>query len=101
MLSREHCIRARSLRIEREGGVYHVINRGNYRQDLFVNEGAHQSFETCLFEACEKSGWVLEALLERGLRAARQTFWIVLSLPSASRKMRIFVSVVYLLPFII
>ena len=73
MLSREHCIRARSLRIEREGGVYHVINRGNYRQDLFVNEGAHQSFETCLFEACEKSGWVLEALLERGLRAARQT----------------------------
>jgi len=51
---------ARSLRIEREGGVYHVINRGNYRQDLFVNEGAHQSFEACLFEACEKSGWVLE-----------------------------------------
>ena len=29
----------RSLRIERENGVYHVINRGNYRQDLFVNEG--------------------------------------------------------------
>ena len=51
---------ARSLRIEREGGVYHVINRGNYRRDLFVNEGAHKCFEKCLFEACEKSGWVLE-----------------------------------------
>lgn len=51
---------ARSLRIEREGGLYHVINRGNYRQDLFINEGAHRSFESCLFEACEKSGWVLE-----------------------------------------
>ena len=51
---------ARSLRIERENGVYHVINRGNYRQDLFINEGAHQSFEKCLFEACEKCGWVLE-----------------------------------------
>jgi len=51
---------ARSLRIERENGVYHVINRGNYRQDLFINEGAHRSFESCLFEACEKSGWVLE-----------------------------------------
>lgn len=51
---------ARSLRIEREGGVYHVINRGNYRRDLFINEGAHQSFENCLFEACEKSGWVLD-----------------------------------------
>jgi REP element-mobilizing transposase RayT len=51
---------ARSLRIERENGVYHVINRGNYRQDLFINEGAHTSFENCLFEACEKSEWVLE-----------------------------------------
>jgi len=51
---------ARSLRIERAGGLYHVINRGNYRQDLFTNEGAHRSFEQCLFEACEKSGWVLE-----------------------------------------
>jgi putative transposase len=51
---------ARSLRIERENGVYHVINRGNYRQDLFINEGAHRSFEKCLFEACEKCGWVLE-----------------------------------------
>lgn len=50
----------RSLRIERANGVYHVINRGNYRQDLFINEGAHRSFEKCLFEACAKCGWVLE-----------------------------------------
>jgi len=50
----------RSLRIEKENGVYHIINRGNYRQDLFINEGAYASFETCLFEACEKCGWVLE-----------------------------------------
>ena len=34
------CTMARSLRIERTNGVYHVINRGNYRQDLFTNEGA-------------------------------------------------------------
>lgn len=51
---------ARSLRIEKANGVYHVINRGNYRRDLFINEGAHLSFERCLFEACEKCGWVLE-----------------------------------------
>jgi REP element-mobilizing transposase RayT len=51
---------ARSLRIERENGVYHVINRGNYRKDLFINENAHLSFEKCLFEACEKCGWMLE-----------------------------------------
>jgi putative transposase len=51
---------ARSLRIEKSNGVYHVINRGNYRQDLFINEGAHQAFESCLFEACAMCGWVLE-----------------------------------------
>ena len=50
----------RSLRIEKENGVYHIINRGNYRQDLFINEGAHLAFENCLFEACEKCDWVLE-----------------------------------------
>lgn len=51
---------ARSLRIEKENGVYHIINRGNYRQDLFINEGAHLAFEKCLFEACEKCEWILE-----------------------------------------
>jgi hypothetical protein len=51
---------ARSLRIEKAGGVYHVINRGNYRQDLFINDGAHLSFESCLFETCVMCGWVLE-----------------------------------------
>jgi putative transposase len=51
---------ARTLRIERRGGVYHMINRGNYLQDLFINDGAHGSFESCLFEACEKCGWILE-----------------------------------------
>lgn len=50
----------RSLRIEKANGIYHIINRGNYRQDLFINDGAHESFERCLFEACVKCGWVLE-----------------------------------------
>ena len=50
----------RSLRIEKENGVYHIINRGNYRRDVFINEGAHRSFEECLFETCVKCGWILE-----------------------------------------
>lgn len=49
----------RSLRIERVNGVYHVINRGNYRQDLFVDAGTHEAFERCLFEACVKCRWEL------------------------------------------
>ncbi|CAA6689490.1 Unannotated [Lentimonas sp. CC19] len=54
---------ARSLRIENDNGVYHVINRGNYHQELLINDGAHASFEQCLFQACEKCGWVLEVFV--------------------------------------
>jgi REP element-mobilizing transposase RayT len=52
---------ARKLRLEYPGACYHVINRGNYRVDIFKTEGAKAAFETCLFEACAKSGWVLHA----------------------------------------
>ena len=34
---------ARRLRIEYEGAMYHVINRGNYRGDVFRTEGALQA----------------------------------------------------------
>jgi REP element-mobilizing transposase RayT len=52
---------ARKLRLEFPGACYHVINRGNYRADLFKTEGAKAAFEGCLFEACAKSGWLLQA----------------------------------------
>jgi hypothetical protein len=41
-----------SLRVENENEVYHIINRGSFRQDVFINEGAHQSLDECLFETC-------------------------------------------------
>ena len=52
---------ARKLRLEYAGALYHVINRGNYRADVFKEEGARQAFMGCLLEACEKAGWVLHA----------------------------------------
>lgn len=52
---------ARKLRLEFPGACYHVINRGNYRADIFKTEGAKAAFEACLFEACTKSGWLLHA----------------------------------------
>jgi putative transposase len=52
---------ARKLRLEFPGACYHVINRGNYRADIFKTEGAKAAFESCLFAACEKSGWRLHA----------------------------------------
>jgi len=52
---------ARKLRLEYAGACYHVINRGNYRRNLFVAEGAAESFEQCLFEAADRFGWLLHA----------------------------------------
>jgi len=34
--------------LEYAGACYHVINRGNYRRDLFAPKGAAESFQRCL-----------------------------------------------------
>lgn len=52
---------ARKLRIQYEGALYHVINRGNYRRDVFESVGAAQAFEAALMETCEVNGWRLYA----------------------------------------
>lgn len=54
---------ARKLRLEFPGACYHVINRGNYRADIFQTGKAKAAFEACLFEACVKSGWLLHAFV--------------------------------------
>ena len=48
---------ARKLRLQYAGAFYHVINRGNYRADVFASDGAKDAFLECLGEACEKTGW--------------------------------------------
>jgi REP element-mobilizing transposase RayT len=40
-----------------------VINRGNYRRDVFESVGAAQAFERALMEACVESGWRLHAFV--------------------------------------
>jgi REP element-mobilizing transposase RayT len=52
---------ARALRVEFAGGCYHVINRGNYRQDLFRSRGAAEAFERMPGEAAERFGWRIHA----------------------------------------
>ncbi len=51
----------RKLRLEYANACYHVINRGNYRRDLFAGQGAAEAFERCLFEAAARFGWRLHA----------------------------------------
>lgn len=52
---------ARKPRIEFAGAIYHVLNRGNYRAKIFEEPRAALAFVDCLFETCEKSGWLLHA----------------------------------------
>lgn len=52
---------ARPLRMGSESGVYHVLNRGNYRTDIFRSDKAKSAFLTCLGEACEQTGWEIHA----------------------------------------
>lgn len=52
---------ARKLRLEFPGACYHVINRGNYRADIFIEDRTKAAFEACLFEACAKCRWWLHA----------------------------------------
>jgi len=52
---------ARKLRIQYPGALYHVINRGNYRRDLFESVGAAQAFLRVLRETKDRYGWIVHA----------------------------------------
>jgi REP element-mobilizing transposase RayT len=52
---------ARKLRLEAEDGIYHVLNRGNYRSDIFRSDKTKAAFLQCLGEACGKTGWRIHA----------------------------------------
>ena len=41
----------RSLRIEYEGALYHVLNRGNYRQGVFAADASREAFLSTLWAA--------------------------------------------------
>lgn len=70
---------ARKLRLEYPGACYHVINRGNYRFPIFQSDGTKAAFESCLFEACRKSGWVLHAFV-----IMRNHYHLALETPEAN-----------------
>ena len=47
--------------IEYPGAMYHVLNCGNYRRDIFVLGRSGEAFEKCLIEVAERCGWRLFA----------------------------------------
>lgn len=49
--------------MEYAGACYHVINRGNYRRNLFEGKGAAEAFVRVLGEAAERYGWRVHAFV--------------------------------------
>lgn len=56
----------RKQRIEFAGACYHIISRGNYRKDLFEEEGTARAFEKTIFEAALRCGWKIPAYVIMG-----------------------------------
>ena len=52
---------ARKLRLVFPHALYHVINRGNYRRDVFETSGSKSAFIRVLGEACRRYRWRVHA----------------------------------------
>ena len=51
----------RQPRIEYEGAIYHVMNRGDRREDIVHGEADRKSFVQTLGETCARCGWEVHA----------------------------------------
>ena len=54
-------IMARPLRIQYPGALYHVMNRGDRREDIYFDDKDRFCFLETLAQACEKTGWQVHA----------------------------------------
>ena len=54
---------ARKARVEFEGAVYHVLDRGDRREAIFRDDADRALFLATLGEACLRTGWRVHALV--------------------------------------
>jgi REP element-mobilizing transposase RayT len=47
--------------MEYGGAIYHVMNRGDRREDIFRDDGDRKGFLGALGEVCQKTGWQVHA----------------------------------------
>ena len=52
---------ARPLRIQYPGAMYHVMSRGDQREDIFRDDEDRVRFLGALAEACGKTEWQVHA----------------------------------------
>lgn len=51
----------RKLRVEYAGALYHVMSRGDRREDIFLDDVDRQDFIKTLAEGCQKAEWEVQA----------------------------------------
>ena len=47
----------RKPRIQYPGAIYHVMSRGDRREDIYLDDVDRHDFLKTLAEACQKTGW--------------------------------------------
>ena len=52
---------ARKLRVEYPGAIYHVMNRGDRREPIFLDDHDRRTFVDTLGATCAKTGWQVHA----------------------------------------
>ena len=51
----------RKIRVEYPGAIYHVLSRGDRREEIFLDDVDRQDFLKTLAEAGQKTGWQVHA----------------------------------------
>jgi len=69
----------RQLRIQYPGAMYHLMSRGNRRDDIFLDDVDRHDFLKTLAEACQKTGWQVHAYC-----LMRNHYHLVLETPNAN-----------------
>jgi REP element-mobilizing transposase RayT len=67
------------MRVEYPGAIYHVMDRGDRREDIFVNDVDRQDLLKTLAEACQKTAWQVHAYC-----LMRNHFHLVVETPDAN-----------------
>src|SRR5271165_5597235 len=69
----------RKLRVKYPGAMYHVMNRGDRRENIFWNDQDRESFLLALSEACARTEWQVHAYC-----LMRNHFHLVIETPQAN-----------------
>ena len=74
--------RARKLRVEYPGAIYHVMNRGDRREAIFEDDVDRERFLETLGQTCTKTDWEVQPtagwetiFIISSLRRRNPTWW--------------------------